>query len=342
MSAFLLNWLKPCKILVVGDVGLDAYVSGTVDRISPEAPVPVLRRQSEEFRLGMAANVAANVASLGSQATLCSLVGHDEAGIRFLGLANAAGVDTSMIRMGLQPTTVKTRFVAGGHQLLRVDEESTAAPSNGTRLEMRERIQVAVRQCDVVVVEDYAKGLFSAQLLKKVIAAARAAGKPVIVDPNVNTPRSNYVGCSMITPNVKETEALTGIRPDTEEKMRDAASVLQQRLRLPATAAPVVVLTLGEKGLACAYGRRWIRMPTVAKQVFDVSGAGDTVVAALAIMVANGNSIDNSLLVANLAAGIAVSKAGTSVVTREELGDAALALEWTGESAADQEADQRA
>ena len=316
------------KALVIGDVGLDCYVTGVVDRISPEAPVPVLNRTGfeKEERLGMAANVAANLASMGSIVSVASIVGSDHAGIMIMnGLKKVWGVCTDAVVVDHKRTTSeKTRFIVGNHQLLRVDSESVDKSIHSEVL--RTKVVAAIHNADVVIVEDYCKGVMQNDLMSVIFRVAHECRKPVLVDPNVNASLKKYIGCTAITPNAKEAEAFCGIKPDASDptSVRTVLKKITDALTDPRDERPppVVVLTLGAGGMAAMIAGEVEILPTAAKQVFDVSGAGDTAIAVLALAMATGTHLRQAIELANVAAGVVVGKPGTAIVSLPEIEDA--------------------
>ena len=328
ISKMLSDYLKTVvsakkRALVIGDVGLDCYVNGTVDRISPESPVPVLDRTDidSDERLGMAANVAANMASLGAIVSIASVVGGDRAGLIVNEMLRGWRVNTDMILVDNKKVTPeKTRFVANGHQLLRVDQESTNRSVHADAL--KDKILHAIHNTDVVVVEDYSKGVVQNDLMEAIIKEARIARKAVLVDPSAKASMKNYIGCTAITPNTKEAEALCGIKPDAREPATVKAAIKRMIDGLSRVdhAAPMVFLTLGAGGIAAMINGEVEIRPTVAQRVFDVSGAGDTVIALLGLAFAEGAvHMKTAIELANIAAGVVVGKPGTAVVTDSEI-----------------------
>ncbi len=302
-------------VLVLGDVMLDRYVSGEVRRISPEAPIPVLRARSRRAVLGGAANVAQNVAALGARAILAGIVGLDEAGSEIGQILAASGsIGACLVATPSRPTTVKTRFVSGSHQLLRLDEEDSDAIDAATETRLLAEYGAALAQCDVVVLSDYAKGVLTDSVLARAIAMARAAGKPVIADPK-RADFAAYRGVDVLTPNEGEAARAAGIACDTDAN----AALAGERARAQADAGAVLV-TRSSKGLTLV--RRDaapLHVPTRAQEVADVSGAGDTLIAAFAIGLACGAPMPNAAVLANVAAGISVGKMGTATVSHSEL-----------------------
>jgi rfaE bifunctional protein kinase chain/domain len=298
---------RKARVLVVGDVMLDRYWFGDVSRISPEAPVPVVRFRNQEERLGGAANVAANCAALGAQAQLLSVTGADEAGERLAEMAKAAGIKASLHTDPRAPTTVKLR-VLSKQQLLRVDFET--APSSEVLASKLADFKAALPACNAVILSDYGKGGLAH--ISKMINLARAAGKRVLVDPKGDD-WSRYRGAHVVTPNRKELADVIGewkSESDLERRVRR----LRRQLGLDA-----LLLTRGHAGMTLFSAKRPVSVKAEAREVFDVSGAGDTVIATLATMLAAGVRMEQAMRLANRAGGIKVAKLGTAVVTRREL-----------------------
>src|SRR5215472_4822602 len=305
------------RVLVLGDVMLDRYVSGEVSRISPEAPIPVLRVTGSRATLGGAANVAHNVAALGARAILVGVVGADDAGSEIERLiASGDYIDPRLCTTLHRPTTVKTRFIRGSHQLLRVDDETAASLDDATASEVRRRFEEAVSECDVVVLSDYAKGVLCDRVLRKVIDLARAARRPVIADPK-RASFEAYRGVTILTPNAQEVGQATGVDASDDDGAATAA-----RRALDAAACEAVLVTRSEHGLTLLQrGMPALHLPTRVQAVSDVSGAGDTFVAALAAGLACATDLVKATHLANIAAGIAVSRPGTAVVSGRDLGE---------------------
>lgn len=296
------------KILVIGDVMLDRYWFGEVDRISPEAPVPVVRVARREDRLGGAANVARNIVALGAQASLMGLVGDDEAGEKVATLAQDEGIQARLVVDASMPTTLKMRVLGRQQQLLRVDFEQL--PEDGGLDALMADMRGIVAGHDIVVLSDYAKGCLAR--VEGLIAACRQAGVPVLVDPKGHD-YTRYQGATIITPNRLEMSQAVGTWKD-EADLEERAQALRERLGLEA-----LLITRSEQGMTLfsATGRHHI--DAQAHEVFDVSGAGDTVLATLAVARAAGLDWKAAVRWANRAGGIVVGKLGTSVVTAGEL-----------------------
>lgn len=296
------------KILVIGDIMLDRYWFGEVDRISPEAPVPVVKVARREDRLGGAANVARNIVALGAQASLMGVVGNDEAGEQVAALAAKEGIHARLIKDSRMPTTLKMRVMGRQQQLLRVDfEESPAADGLSALLS---ELHSLITAHDIVVLSDYAKGCLAR--VEDLIAVCKAAGVPVLVDPKGHD-YTRYQGATIITPNRLEMSQAVGAWKD-ESDLETRAQHLRERLGLEA-----LLITRSEQGMTLfsAAGRNHI--DAQAHEVFDVSGAGDTVLATLAVARAAGLDWQDAMYWANRAGGIVVGKLGTSVVTAGEL-----------------------
>ena len=300
---------KGARILVVGDVMLDRYWFGDVHRISPEAPVPVLKVSRVEERPGGAANVARNIASLGVHCTLLSVVGADEAGdcLQRL-LTEQGGVDALLHRDEGFSTIVKLRAVARQQQLLRIDFETP--PSHEVLKAKLEEFKGKLPDCDVVILSDYGKGGLAH--IAEMIRLARAAGKKVLVDPKGND-YARYQGATLLTPNRGEFHDVAGSW-SSEAELNSKAEKLRTELNLEA-----LLVTRSEEGMSLFRANSVLHEPTQAREVFDVSGAGDTVIATLAVMLASGAELGEAVRIANRAAGIVVGKQGTAVVSREEI-----------------------
>jgi D-beta-D-heptose 7-phosphate kinase / D-beta-D-heptose 1-phosphate adenosyltransferase len=300
------------RILVVGDVMLDRFVYGRVSRISPEAPVPVLAVEREVMSLGGAGNVARNVVSLGGRATLIGGKGNDAAGAALDTLmTRETGIGNALVALAGARTTEKIRYIADQQQVMRADSE-TPWPGAGEGLA---EVRAALAQHDVLVISDYAKGFLPPALVKALIALARAQDKPVIVDPK-GAQCGHYDGATLITPNRQEAGLATGIEIDSDQ----AAATAAERLLTALPGLGAALITRGGDGLTLlARGQDAVHIPARRREVFDVSGAGDTVVAALALALAAKSDFADAARLANLAAGIAVTKVGTAAVTAEEI-----------------------
>ncbi len=312
--------LSQARVLVVGDVMLDRYWYGDVERISPEAPVPVVKVQRTEERPGGAANVALNAAALGARVALLSVVGTDEAGVSLERLIAAQGISTNLHRDEKLATTVKLRVIGRKQQLLRADFET--APSHEVLAGKLAEFEAMLDHCDAVVLSDYGKGGLTH--IARMIEHARAKNRIVLVDPKGDD-YSKYRGATMVTPNRVELRDVVGQWKDEQDFVR-RAEALRAELELAA-----LLVTLGEDGMALFQEGSVLRESAQARDVYDVTGAGDTVIGALAVMLAAGAKMPEAVRVANHAAGIAVGKFGTAVVHPEELvADLQISMGRTG------------
>jgi rfaE bifunctional protein kinase chain/domain len=312
-TAQLLEAARTVRVLVVGDVMLDVYLRGVASRISPEAPVPVVRVEEEWRALGGAANVAANVTALGAACQLIGCIGDDRAGTDLLGeLARQGVAGDGMVVAAGRPTTIKTRIMARHQQVARFDHESEADLADAAAAEVVAAVRRLLDEADVLVLEDYNKGLLTRAVIHDVIAAAAAAGRPVVVDPKLRH-FFDYAGATVFKPN--QAELAAALR--TPVQADDAAWLEDVRGQL---GCEHLLVTLGEDGMALLTGDgELMRVPTVARSVYDVSGAGDTVTAVLAVALAAGATVVEAALLANHAAGIEVGKAGVATVSPDEL-----------------------
>jgi D-beta-D-heptose 7-phosphate kinase/D-beta-D-heptose 1-phosphate adenosyltransferase len=303
------------KIVVIGDVMLDVYLKGSVARISPEAPIPVVEINEKDRKVpGGAANVACNITALGGQASIIGIMGRDAAGKELVHQLENRDVDTSgMLAMADRPTTEKIRVIASTQQVVRIDREVKSALSNKQADQVIQKAMKAIRQADGVIFEDYNKGLLTSRVIRKIIAFAKAHHKIVTVDPKFQN-FFEFKGVTVMKPNMKEvTEAL-----GTEAQGENFESIgfkIMKRLKCHS-----VILTRGEQGMTLFEGIHPPRtIPTVAREVYDVSGAGDTVIATLTLALAAGASLIQAATLANYAAGIEVGKLGVATVSAEEL-----------------------
>jgi D-beta-D-heptose 7-phosphate kinase/D-beta-D-heptose 1-phosphate adenosyltransferase len=321
--------LKDTVVLCVGDAMLDRFVYGAVERISPEAPIPVLRIERETAMLGGAGNVVRNVVALGGHPAFLSVLGDDAPGREVTGLIGEhAAIDPCIVVEPGRRTTIKTRFFASSQQLLRADSETSAALGATVRQQLLSRADRLVAEVGAVVLSDYGKGVLGNGMPAELIARARAAGKPVVVDPK-GTDFTVYAGATVITPNRKELRDATGMAVETDDEVVAAARHLIATCDLQA-----VLVTRSQDGmtLVLADGAAH-HLPAEAQEVFDVSGAGDTVVATLATAIASGASLLEGARIANVAAGIVVAKVGTAVAYANEIVSALHHDDlWAGES----------
>lgn len=303
------------KILVVGDLILDEFIWGSVNRISPEAPVPVVWVKSESFMPGGAANVANNINALDAGVYLAGVVGNDERGGILKGELQKKGINIDgVITDDTRPTTLKTRVIAHHQHVVRIDREATQGIRDNIMDKMLGYIRKRIKDVDAVVIEDYGKGLIAPRLLKETVALARCAKKAISVDPKQEH-FSYYKNVTVITPNRAEASDASNIEIKDEATLGKAGKALLARLKCDA-----VLITLGEDGMRLFERRGKItHIPTVAQEVFDVSGAGDTVIAAFTTALACGAGLADAAYISNFAAGIVVGKVGVAVATRDEL-----------------------
>jgi D-beta-D-heptose 7-phosphate kinase/D-beta-D-heptose 1-phosphate adenosyltransferase len=301
--------------LVIGDLMLDRYLIGEVERISPEAPVPVVLLKSQNERAGGAANVAANLALLGIDTVMAGVIGKDAEGTSLSGMLHSLNISSSaVLQSGERPTVTKTRILGGHQQMMRLDQESRLTFSADETRALLDLIDRALAQKpDVVILSDYAKGVLSDTVCRRVIDHAVKLGIPVLVDPK-GRDYSKYRGATALTPNKKETAEACGVSASDTTLLLENAAKLRDRLGLQ-----FLAVTRGEDGISLLENEQTMHIPAAARQVFDVSGAGDTVIATLAAGLVHGMDHKQALQLANIAAGIVVGKVGTVPVTREEL-----------------------
>ena len=305
------------RVLVIGDLIMDHFIWGKVKRISPEAPVPVVEVDSEDLLLGGAANVANNIGSLGSAPLLTGVIGGDKDGDNFIKKLRELSIDPAgIVTDNLRPTTTKTRIIAHHQQVVRFDREEPNALPAATTAKVLGYIKKAIKGSDVVVVSDYAKGLLTKGLLSEIKAICKKHGRPLAIDPKVEH-FDLYKGATVVTPNNFEAEEASGIEISDSKTLKKAGELLQKRLGTKA-----LLITRGEHGMSLFEQKSETHIPTVAKEVFDVSGAGDTVIGVFALALAAGASFKESATLANFAAGVVVGKIGTATVTQAELTEA--------------------
>jgi D-beta-D-heptose 7-phosphate kinase/D-beta-D-heptose 1-phosphate adenosyltransferase len=316
-----INRFDRCRILVAGDLMVDEYLWGNADRISPEAPVQVVTLASEEHTLGGAGNVISNLVALGARVSAAGVIGSGTNGQLVLDKLNALGVDTrGVIQDPQRPTTRKTRIIANHQHVLRFDREVKTDIRRQTMDQISRRAEEMIADADLVLVSDYCKGLITRALMTRLIAAAKKQGKVIIVDPK-GRDFKKYAGASLITPNKKETALAAGIEIVDDAGLAEAARRLIQK-----TGIGKILVTCGKEGMVYfEQNTPPYRIGTKARQVFDVSGAGDTVLAVLGLGIAAGYPDREAVALANTAAGIVVGKVGTATVSRAELA-AALGL----------------
>jgi rfaE bifunctional protein kinase chain/domain len=309
----MLETFSDVKVLIIGDVMLDRYCWGSVNRISPEAPVPVVKLEKTEVTLGGAANVAANVVGLGAKAFLIGIIGTDDEAKEFPKFLREKGISSNnLIGFSNRQTTVKTRIVAHNQHIVRVDQEISTEISGIEEALVWSKIKEIFDEADIIIVSDYGKGLLTNTLLVQIIALANEKNKPILVDPK-GKDYSKYRGSTLLTPNKREAYQATSI-----ENIENAGEHLINNLDLKA-----LLITQGEDGMTLfENNRKPCKLNALARKVYDVTGAGDTVIATLAVAMASGFSLPESANLANIAAGFVVEKVGTTSIDIEELREA--------------------
>lgn len=309
------------RVLVVGDVILDHYVWGSADRISQEAPVPIVTVLQETYRLGGAANAVANIISLGGNVSVISVIGNDENGSKLLSMLSDIGADTTgLVLNNERPTSIKTRVMAHHQHIVRIDREVNDEIAGDIRAEIISRAMAEIPKVDAVLISDYDKGVTSKIFFCEVIRCSKEHGKPVVIDPKIRN-FWNYAGATVITPNIKEASAAANMAINDEEELLKAGVLIFRKLDLQA-----LIITRGEHGMTFFQpdGKPEVQpsvthIPAVAREVFDVTGAGDTVAAVLALSLASGADIPCAARISNYAAGIVVGEVGTACASPEEL-----------------------
>ncbi len=302
-------------VLVIGDLMLDRYLIGEVERISPEAPVPIVLLKQQNERAGGAANVAANLAGLGIKTHIAGCVGQDVDGKALLNMLTQQGIEASSVLQSVErPTITKTRILGGHHQMMRLDQESHAAFSANENSDLLNLVKSQLSaKPSIVILSDYAKGVLSSEVCQSIITACKAANIPVLADPK-GKDYSKYKGATALTPNKKETAEACGVNARETDALLASANALRKTLNLQ-----FLAVTRGEEGISVLDDNSSAHIPASAKQVFDVSGAGDTVIATLAAGMMFGLGHHDALHLANIAAGIVVGKVGTVPIHRDEL-----------------------
>ena len=314
----LLHRMAGRKVAVLGDVMLDEYLFGEVNRISPEAPVPIVRVVREQAVLGGAANVAANLKALGAEPLLIGTLQKDAAGDRLLGLLGRLGISISgLVLDASRPTTIKTRVIGQQQQMLRIDREESGLPDPAVLMGLRTRLEQALEEASALIVSDYAKGVVNGPVMEAVRATCAAKGLPWIVDPKP-AHKALYQGATLMTPNTKEASELAQRPAKSDLEVVDAGRAILAELGIQG-----LLVTRSERGMALfaaedGHTGAWM-VPTEAREVFDVSGAGDTVIAAFGAAVAAGADWREAAMLANAAAGVVVAKVGTATVTPAEM-----------------------
>lgn len=315
----LLDKFSGTTILVIGDVMLDRYWWGSVSRISPEAPVPVVKMDRMTLTAGGAANVAANVAGLSARPLLVGLIGDDAEAANFPYVLRSANVSSEdLIEIKGRPTTVKTRIIAHHQQIARIDQETDSALSSAEEIKVIDKISALIDRVDAVIVSDYAKGLLSDRIVKAIIDLSGSNDKPVLVDPK-GKDYSKYQGASLLTPNRREAADACGLEENTQQMVDIAGRKLLGDLRLGG-----VLITQGEDGMTLFQNEKeTLHLDTRARDVYDVTGAGDTVIASLAVAIGSGADLETAAQLANIAAGIVVEQVGTTAIKMDELRETA-------------------
>ncbi|MBD3309145.1 D-glycero-beta-D-manno-heptose-7-phosphate kinase [candidate division KSB3 bacterium] len=312
----LIEQFKNTAILVVGDVMMDRYIWGKVSRISPEAPVPIVDIVSETLVPGGAANVAHNLQALGGQVNICGVLGDDRTGHRLQDILHTLGIQTEGLLVDpSRPTTLKTRIIAQHQQVVRLDREHQTDVSPEQTSRILEFITQTIPQIQGIIIEDYGKGMMTGDLVQHIFTLATEAGKIVAVDPKTNH-FARYTGATIITPNHHEAGASLHLPVETHEQLLEVGKRLLETLN-----NDYVLITRGEEGMSLfeRQTRMATHIPTMAQEVFDVTGAGDTVIAALSLGLAAGGTPIEAALLANAAAGLVVGKIGTATVSQTEL-----------------------
>jgi D-glycero-beta-D-manno-heptose-7-phosphate kinase len=309
----ILNSFKKKRILIIGDIILDRYIWGKVSRISPEAPVPVVEVTDEDFLLGGATNVAHNIVSLGGRATIIGLAGNDRGGDILRKMLDDNKIRYDGVVWTSRPTTMKTRVIAHSQQVVRFDREDKNRVEGKTLSHILGYLKENLLNHDAVIISDYRKGVISSELVSEVAGLARPKNIFISVDPKVGHFHC-YKHVSLITPNVQEASAASGIEIRDEKSLINAGRTLLRKILCDA-----VLITRGEHGMSLFRKEKVIHIPTVAKNVYDVTGAGDTVIAVFTLAHASGASLEEAAIIANHAAGIVVGEIGTAVITPEQL-----------------------
>ena len=305
---------KNKNILVVGDLILDHHISGSVERVSPEAPVPVVWANKEDFACGGAANVGLNLSSLGARVSLCGITGRDHFGKTLFSLMSKRGISTDLIvKDKARPTTLKTRIIANRQQVVRVDWESVEFLSPEANRLILNRIKKNLDNFDAVIVEDYGKGVINPLLLEELVNLCRKRNKIITVDPKEEH-FDYYEDVTALTPNLKEAEAAVNTKIRSKKEIPLLGKIIMKKLNPKA-----LLITLGENGMMLFSGSEHYHISTAALDVFDVSGAGDTVISVFTLALTSGASYKEAAMIANLAAGIVVGKLGAATVTKKEL-----------------------
>ena len=307
--------INKTRILCVGDLILDQYIYGNVERMSPEAPVPILSINEEKFQLGGVGNVARNISSLGGKATIVSLIGKDSSSkyIKKL-IKNEKSLKSNLVIDDLHSTPLKVRYLNNFTQLLRADKEKIRHKSKSSHIKkIIEIVKKSINKCDAIIISDYNKGFITKELVKNLVKLAKQNNKLILADPK-SKDFQTYEGVDFLTPNQKELSEATNNFIDSEKEAVESAKKIIEKCKIKN-----VLVTRSEKGMILISNKNYKNFSTLAKEIYDVSGAGDTVIAVLALMIASGLDSETSALLSNHAAGIIVGKKGTAVTTQEEM-----------------------
>ena len=309
------------KILVIGDIMADAYIRGKVERISPEAPVPIINTRTREIRLGGAANVALNLKALGADVVLCSLVGNDSQGKELIELIKSEGIKPEgIVRSNERPTTIKTRVIAGGQHLLRIDDENDAPTTINEQTQLLEIVSKLVPEVDAIIFEDYDKGVIFKDLIEKVTTLAIAKNIPVTVDPKKRN-FLNYQSATLFKPNLKELKE--GLKLELDPKNKEELVGACQKA-ISKLGVKGILLTLSENGMAMDSGDGFFYVPAMPRDIADVSGAGDTVISVATLCLAAGCNSEQTLFLANLSGGLVCEYSGVVPIKKDQLMKEAL------------------
>ena len=304
------------RVLIIGDVMLDAYIWGTVDRISPEAPVPVMRTTRRDYRLGGAANVALNVQALGATPVLCAVIGNDDGGSKVKERLEVNGMtDEGIVISGDRPTTVKTRVMSGHQHIVRVDEETDKLLNEAEESSLLDTVRLLMEGCDVVIFEDYDKGVITTSIIEATVALAKASGVPVVVDPKKRN-FLNYHGVTLFKPNLKELREGLKIDIDKNNKAEIEAAVAELNKELGSKGS---LITLSEKGVFIDFSDEKWHIPAHLREISDVSGAGDTVISIAALCVALKLPPKTVAALSNLGGGLVCEHVGVVPIDKNDL-----------------------
>jgi D-beta-D-heptose 7-phosphate kinase/D-beta-D-heptose 1-phosphate adenosyltransferase len=310
----IIEGFKKVRILVIGDLIMDHFIWGNVKRISPEAPVPVVEVTRETTLLGGSANVVNNISTLGGGCLVAGVVGNDGDGRRLVKTLGERGISTDgIVADPRRPTTTKARVIAHSQQVVRFDRENNLSVGPTVRAKVIGYVKKAIRKADLVVISDYSKGLVTRELMEEIMELSGRLKKPVVVDPKVEH-IDYYRGATLVTPNNLEASLASGTEIEDEESLKRAGEILLKRL-----SSKALLITRGEHGMSLFEAASETHIPTVAREVYDVSGAGDTVNGVMSLVLATGAGFKEAAVLANLAAGIVVGKVGTATVSPEEL-----------------------